>query len=53
MAVEKSLKKINKKDLTNKTQVGLIDFSCFPKKLALKFYWAINMVFVIFKWRIP
>ena len=48
IAVENSLKKINKKHLTNSSQVGLIDFFDAPKKLAQKFYSCINTVFISF-----
>lgn len=48
IVVEKYLKKINKKDLTNS------NFSCLsfsfktPKKLAQKFYSSLNTVFISF-----
>jgi hypothetical protein len=48
IAVENSLKKINKKHLTNSSQVGLIDFFDAPKKLAQNFYGSLNMVFITF-----
>ena len=46
--VENYLKKINKKDLTNPNQLGLSIFFIPPKKLAQKFYWSLNTVFIIF-----
>jgi len=42
------LKKINKKDLTNPNQLGLSIFFIPPKKLAQKFYWSLNTVFITF-----
>ena len=48
IAVKNSLKKINKKHLTNSSQVGLIDFFDAPKKLAQNFYRSLNMVFITF-----
>jgi len=47
IAVENYLIKINKKHLTNLFYRGLKNFLNTPKKLAQKFYFHLNMVFII------